>query len=81
MATSVHIPQALLEAVDRRARQLRVSRNRLIVTLVEEGIAKVTEWSSGFFERLSAGAADRSAVDQMLEAIRANRTRKRPPTL
>ena len=79
MATSVHIPKALLEAVDRRARQLKLSRNRLIVILLEKGLAKTTEWSPGFFERLSAGSVDRSAVDQMLEAILANRTGKKLP--
>lgn len=31
MPTTVHIPEALLKSVDRRARALGVSRNRLIV--------------------------------------------------
>ena len=81
MATSVHIPKALLNAVDRRARQLKMSRNRLIVRVLEDGLARTTEWSPGFFDQLSAGAADRTAVEEMLKAIRAKRTSKGPAAL
>jgi hypothetical protein len=79
MATRVHIPRALLDEVDRRARELAVSRNRLIVRLIAEGLARTTEWSPGFFEDLAA-ANDRGAVDEMLEAIRSHRRSKKPAT-
>jgi predicted transcriptional regulator len=81
MATTVHIPEALLKAVDRRARQLNLSRNRFIVRALEEKLAGAAEWSPGFFEKLESGAADASAVTEMLRAIRAHRGSKRPPPL
>ena len=81
MATSIHIPKVLLDAVDRRARQLKISRNRFILRVLQEELARSTEWSPGFFEKLSAGAADRAAVEEMLGAIRANRTAKKPIAL
>ena len=36
MATSIHIPKPLLAAVDRKARTLKISRNRLIVRALEK---------------------------------------------
>lgn len=82
MPTSVHIPPRLLEALDRRAKRLGVSRNRLIVTALEHELARSTTWSPGFFEKLAAaGPRDAAALDEMMEAIRARRTRKGPPPL
>lgn len=82
MPTSVHIPKPLLEAVDRRARALKVSRNRFIVRVLEAEMARDTTWSEGFFERLAqVEPADAEAVDAMLEAIQANRTSKSPRPL
>jgi metal-responsive CopG/Arc/MetJ family transcriptional regulator len=51
--TSVHIPKPLLEAVDRKARTLRMSRNRLIVRALEREVTRDTDWSPNFFERLA----------------------------
>jgi predicted transcriptional regulator len=82
MPTSVHIPPALLEALDRKARALRVSRNRLIVRAIEREMARVSSWSEGFFERLNAAPGETSsAVDEMLAAIEAGRRSKRPREL
>jgi hypothetical protein len=82
MPTSVHIPKALLSAVDRRARRLKISRNRLIVRALERELVHGGDWSPGFFDRLArVGPDDAEAVDQMLEAIRTNRTRKEPRQL
>jgi predicted transcriptional regulator len=81
MATTVHIPRALLKAVDRRARQLKLSRNRFIVYALEEKLSRAADWSPGFFEELDAGTADPGAVDEMLEAIRAHRSSKKPAAL
>ena len=82
MPTSLHIPKDLLSAVDRRARKLKMSRNRFVVRTLEKEIASREEWSEGFFERLAeveSGNAD--AVDAMLAAIRAARTRAGAPKL
>ena len=82
MPTSVHIPQPLLNAVDRKARALRVSRNRLIVDALKREIEHGTNWSSGFFERLADVDDDiAGAVREMVAAIASKRTAKRPPKL
>lgn len=77
MPTSVHIPQPLLEAVDRRAKALGISRNRLIVQALEREIAEGATWSPGFFEQLRAtDDATKAAVDDMLAAILKGRRSK-----
>jgi metal-responsive CopG/Arc/MetJ family transcriptional regulator len=82
MPTSVHIPRALLDEVDRRARRLQVSRNRFIVRAIEKELSQATQWSPGFFERLSAIEPDEAAaVDEMMHAIKKSRSRKGPPKL
>ena len=82
MATTVHIPDPLLSAVDRRARKERVSRNRFIVRALERALGERETWTPGFFEAVAANAArDPGAVDEMLHAIRSRRTRKAPPRL
>lgn len=74
MATSVHIAKPLLEALDRRAHALRISRNRLIVKALEHEIAQGDDWSIGFFARLRAvDRATATAVDDMLAAMWASR--------
>jgi metal-responsive CopG/Arc/MetJ family transcriptional regulator len=79
MATSVHIPQALLAEVDRKARALRMSRNRLIVRALERELNAGTDWSPGFFERLSeVDTETAAAVDELLTSIRQARTSKPP---
>lgn len=82
MATSVHIPKTLLEAVDRRAQTLRISRNRLIVRALERELGGEGGWSPGFFEALAAadqGVA--AAADETLATIRAGRSSKKAPRL
>jgi hypothetical protein len=82
MPTSVHIPKVLLEAVDRRARALKISRNRLIVQALERAMTEDSEWSPEFFTALSARDPGLDgATDQMLEAIRAGRRSKKPVAL
>lgn len=82
MPTSVHIPKPLLQAVDRRARALKVSRNKLIIQALEREVTAGADWPVGFFEKL--GRVDPelvSAVDEMGRAIRANRRSKEPTKL
>lgn len=82
MPTSVHIPKPLLEAVDRRARALKMSRNRLIVKALEREISGGPGWSSEFFERLrDVDDATAAAADEMLATIRATRRSKEPRRL
>lgn len=82
MATSVHLPQALLDALDRRAKYLRISRNRLIVEVLERELQATDEWSPGFFERLEQpDPATARTVDEMLETILKARRSKKPRRL
>lgn len=82
MATSIHIPKLLLEAVDRKARTLKISRNRLIVRALEKELTPGADWSPGFFEQLrTAGPETAAAVDEMLVAVRRARTSKPPRKL
>lgn len=82
MPTSVHIPKPLLVAVDRRARALKISRNRLIIQALEREVTAGSNWSPDFFDRLaSPGAAVEAAADEMLEAISGHRRSKKPVRL
>lgn len=82
MSTSVHIPKNLLEAVDRRARALKVSRNHLIVKALEREVRGGFGWSERFFERLGEVTSEgEAAVDEMLTAIRSKRRSKEPRQL
>ncbi|MBK8252511.1 MAG: ribbon-helix-helix protein, CopG family [Polyangiaceae bacterium] len=79
MPTSVHIPKPLLEALDHRAKVLKISRNRLIVRALERELGGSGGWSDGFFERLRAvDSATASAVDEMSATIRTARRSKEP---
>lgn len=82
MATTTHIPKPLLEAVDRRAQALRISRNRLIVKALERELAEGESWSEGFFDRLSAvNPSTADAVDEMLANVRSRRYSNAPRRL
>ncbi|MBI4957505.1 MAG: hypothetical protein HY908_36195 [Myxococcales bacterium] len=82
MPTSVHLPKPLLAAVDRRARALCISRNRLIVKALERELSLASDWSAGFFEALTrVDAATAAAVDRMVAEVRAARRSKAPRVL
>jgi predicted transcriptional regulator len=76
MPTSVHLPDKLLDAVDRKAKALRISRNQLVVRALEREVQDA-EWSIGFFERLAqTDAATSRAIDDMMRNIRKTRRSK-----
>ena len=79
MPTTVHIPPTLLKSVDRRAKALGVSRNRLIVRALEEAVNERLRWAPEFLERLRT--VDRetgAAVDELLTAVKQRRRSKEP---
>jgi predicted transcriptional regulator len=82
MPTTVHIPADLLEAVDRRAKDLKMSRNRFIVEALRRVLDEDTSWSSAFVEALlDVEPGDERLVDEMMEAIRSSRRSKAAPDL
>lgn len=82
MPTSVHIPKPLLVAVDRRARALKISRNRLIVQALEREVTEGSKWSPDFFDRLESVQPDvEEATDEMVKAIQKQRRSKKPVRL
>jgi hypothetical protein len=79
MPTTVHIPDALLKSVDRRAKALGVSRNRVIVRALESALQGQTTWDPAFLERLrNVDKETASAVDDLLRQVRRSRRSKRP---
>jgi Ribbon-helix-helix protein, copG family len=82
MPTTVHIPAALLKSVDRRAKALGVSRNRLIVRALERIINDQASWAPEFLEKLRSVDADTAAAAEELRrsVIHARRS-KRPRDL
>jgi hypothetical protein len=82
MATSIHIPKPLLEAMDRKARALKISRNRLIVRALERELKPGADWSPGFFQQLGTVDAETAlAVDELLASVRQARKSKPPRRL
>ena len=75
MATTVHIPAALLKAVDRRARALGLSRNRLIVRALERAVTDRSAWAPEFLDQLRrVDRETEQAVDDLLAEV--SRTRR-----
>ena len=77
MPITVHVPPALLKSVDRRARALGVSRNRLIVRALEHALDERCGWAPKFFEKLcSVDVETAAAVDGLLtDVTRARRSK------
>ena len=77
MPTSVHIPKPLLVAVDRKARALKISRNRLIVQALEREMTQGSDWSPDFFGQLAKPEpAVAAAAEEMLRTIQSQRRSK-----
>ena len=82
MPTTVHIPAPLLQSVDRRAKALGVSRNRLIVRALEHAVTDRSHWAPEFLARLRT--VDRetgTAVDELLASVTRRRRSKEPRDL
>ena len=82
MPTTVHIPPPLLKSVDRRAKALGVSRNRLIVRALEQATTERSRWAPEFLERLrTVDSETRAAVDEVLAVVRRRSRSKEPRDL
>lgn len=79
MPTTVHIPAALLKSVDRRAKALGVSRNRLIVNALERAVSQRSGWEPAFLDKLRHVDEETvAAVDDLLRQVTRAR-RSKPP--
>jgi hypothetical protein len=83
-STSVHIPQSLLEELDRSANERGVSRNRLIVEACRQVVSARHRWPAGFFSNSRFSVEElaelQCSANQFSTAIvRARRSRRRPP--
>lgn len=82
MPTTVHIPDPLLKSVDRRAKALGISRNRLVVRALEQAVSVRSGWAPEFLQRLRHVDRDTSAaVDELLAAVTQARRSKTPSDL
>jgi metal-responsive CopG/Arc/MetJ family transcriptional regulator len=82
MPTTVHIPEPLLKSVDRRAKALGISRNRLVVRALQEAVSERANWSPEFLQRLRTVDREAStAVDELLVAVAQARRSKQPRDL
>ena len=82
MPTTVHIPAPLLKSVDRRAKALGISRNRLVVRALEQAISAREGWSPEFLQKLRNVDRDTStAVDELLAAVTEARRSQKPREL
>lgn len=82
MPTTVHIPDPLLKSVDRRAKALGISRNRLVVRALEQAVSVRSGWAPEFLQRLRHVDRETSAaVDELLVAVTQARRSKEPRDL
>lgn len=84
MATTVHIPGALLRRLDERAKALGISRNRLIVEAVEAKLVTRHGWPPELRALLSEplDAATARSFDASVAIVRRQRrNRRRSPRL
>ena len=82
MPTTVHIPDPLLKSVDRRAKALGISRNRLVIRALEEAVSVRSGWAPEFLQRLRHVDPETSAaVDELLIAVTQARRSKEPRDL
>ncbi len=80
--TSIRLPDGLIDALDRRAAALGITRSQLIVEAVEQALADHSRWSPEFLKAIGTPRPDlEQAVDEMMDVIRTRRSRNEAPDL
>lgn len=78
MPTTIHIPDPLLAQVDKRAKTLKLSRNRFIVKALEKALAEEPPWSPAFVDALRGFTPLDEEHDLASLITGKRRSRKRP---
>ena len=80
--TSIRLPEELIDALDRRAAALGLTRSQLIVQAIEQALEEHSAWSPGFLEAIGTPRHElEETADAMMDAIRALRSRNEAPGL
>jgi hypothetical protein len=80
--TSIRLPEALIDALDRRAAALGLTRSELIIRAVEQALEEQSAWSPGFLKAIGTPRPElEEVVDKMMDAIRKRRSRNPAPGL
>lgn len=78
--TSIRFPGELVEALDRRAAALGLTRSELIIQAVERALEERSAWSPAFLKAIGASDPElEAAADEMMDVIRRQRTRSERP--
>ena len=78
MATTVHIPKDILDAVDDRARTLKLNRNRFILQALKKALSEDFAWPQEFLRSLdNVDPAEAKLVDSMLDDILRHRSSRK----
>ncbi len=80
MATTLHIPKALLAEVDKRAGALRLSRSGFIARALERALESQDEWSPAFLQALDT-LTPVEGVEELFAKLGESRRSKGAPKL
>ena len=79
MPTTIHLPAALLASVQKRARALGISRNRLIIRALERELRDASEWTPGFLKALERVDPETArAANDLVRDLQRRRRSKAP---
>jgi hypothetical protein len=80
--TSIRLPDQIIEALDRKAAALGLTRSELIVRAVERALQEHSAWSPGFLKAIGTPRPELDeCVGEMMDAIRTRRSRNEAPGL
>lgn len=78
MTTTIHIPNELLFVLDRRIKELHISRNKYICTILQKDLANV--WPEEFIhKKLTSNKLLTDSVDDLQKMIQAQHINKKGP--
>ena len=74
--TSIRLPEELIDALDRKAAAQGITRSQFIIQAVQHALSDQSAWSSAFLKAVGSPRPElEEAVDAMMDAIRARRSR------